>query len=48
MANSEVVRVTLRLPQEIWDRVRHCAVDEHITATEFVIRALREYLKDWK
>lgn len=43
---SEVlVRATMRLPQFLWDDVQHRAIDEHITLSELVAKALREYLK---
>ena len=34
----------MRLPQSLWDAVQHRAVDEHITLTDLVAKALREYL----
>jgi len=40
-----VVRATLRLPQSLWETVQHRAIDQHVTATELVTRALREFLK---
>jgi hypothetical protein len=38
-------RATLRLPQSLWDAAQHRAIDEHISASELVAQALREYLK---
>jgi hypothetical protein len=38
-------RATMRLPQSLWDDVQHQAIDEHITLSELVAKALREYLK---
>ena len=40
-----VARATMRLPQSLWDAVQHRAVDEHISLTELVARALTQYLK---
>jgi predicted DNA binding CopG/RHH family protein len=40
-----LARVTMRLPQSLWDAVQHRAVDEHIQYQELVARALRAYLK---
>jgi hypothetical protein len=40
-----LARATMRLPQSLWDAVRHRAVDEHATLAELVAKALREYLK---
>jgi hypothetical protein len=40
-----LARVTMRLPQELWDRAQHRAIDEHITLSELVGRALADYLK---
>jgi hypothetical protein len=39
-----LARATMRLPQSLWDAVQHRAVDEHITLSELVAKALREYL----
>jgi hypothetical protein len=38
-------RATMRLPQSLWDEVQHRAIDEHITLSELVARALTMYLK---
>ena len=38
-------RVTMRLPQSLWDKVQHRAIDEHTSLSELVARALTEYLK---
>ncbi len=43
-----LARVTMRLPQSLWDAVQHRAIDEHITLSEFVARALTLYLKGGK
>jgi predicted DNA binding CopG/RHH family protein len=40
-----LARVTMRLPQSLWDAVQHRAIDEHITLSELVVRALTRYLK---
>ena len=39
-----VARATLRLPQSLWDAVQHRAIDEHVTASDLVAQALREFL----
>lgn len=38
-------RATMRLPQSLWDAVQHRAIDEHITLSELVAKALTQYLK---
>lgn len=40
-----LARATMRLPQSLWSAVQHRAVDEQISLSELVARALREYLK---
>jgi predicted HicB family RNase H-like nuclease len=35
----------MRLPQSLWDAVQHRAIDEHISLSELVAKALTEYLK---
>jgi hypothetical protein len=42
--SEPLARATMRLPQSLWDAVQHRAVDEHITLTDLVAKALREYL----
>ena len=39
-----LARVTMRLPQSLWDAVQHRAIDEHLTLSELVARALTMYL----
>jgi hypothetical protein len=43
--SEPMARATMRLPQSLWDAVQHRAIDEHITLSELVERALRVYLK---
>ncbi len=43
-----LARATMRLPQSLWDAVQHRAIDEHITLSELVARALTQYLKGGK
>jgi hypothetical protein len=40
-----LARATMRLPQSLWDAVQHRAIDERITLSELVARALTMYLK---
>jgi hypothetical protein len=35
----------MRLPEAIWKGAQHRAIDEGITVSELVARAIREYLK---
>lgn len=35
----------LRVPEELWDEVLRIAADQHTTATEIVLRALRAYVR---
>jgi hypothetical protein len=44
-ASEPLARVTMRLPRSLWDAVQHRAIDEHITLSELVARALTQYLK---
>ena len=34
-----------RIPDELWDEVLRIARDQHTTATEIVLRALRAYVR---
>jgi hypothetical protein len=43
--SEPLARVTMRLRQSLWDAVQHRAIDEHITLSELVARALAAYLK---
>lgn len=40
-----MARATMRIPQSLWDEVQHRAIDEHISLSDLVAKALREYLK---
>jgi len=44
-AKEPLARATMRLPQSLWDEVQHRAIDERITLSELVARALAMYLK---
>jgi hypothetical protein len=44
-ARGPMARVTMRLQQSLWDAVQHRAIDEHITLSDLVARALTTYLK---
>jgi hypothetical protein len=43
--SEPLARATMRLPQSLWDAVQHRAIDEHVTLSELVARALAQYLK---
>ena len=43
--NEPIARVTMRLSRSLWDSVQHRAIDEHISLSELVVKALIEYLK---
>lgn len=47
-AKESLARVTMRLPQPLWDAVQHRAIDDRITLSELVARALAIYLKGGK
>lgn len=36
---------SVRIPHELWEEVLRIARDQHTTATEIVIRALRAYVR---
>ena len=40
-----LARVTMRLPQSLWDAVQHRAIDEHVSLSALVAKALTDYLK---
>jgi hypothetical protein len=44
-AAEPMARVTMRLPQSLWDSVQHRAIDEHIALSELVANALTQYLR---
>ena len=41
-------KTTLRLPRELWDRVRHRAIDEGLSAQAMVERMIETYLNAQK
>jgi predicted DNA-binding ribbon-helix-helix protein len=43
--SEPMARATMRLPQALWDAVQHRAIDEHITLSQLVAKALMLYLK---
>lgn len=42
----ECMRTTIRLPDELYNEVRRRAIDEGVTATAFIERALRRAMLD--
>ena len=37
----------VRVPDELWDEILRIAEDQHETATEIVLRALRAYVRNY-
>ncbi len=44
-STEPVARVTMRLPQSLWDAAQHRAIDEHIPLSQLVAKALTLYMK---
>jgi hypothetical protein len=44
----EIVKTTLRLRRELWDRVQHHSIDSKLSLQEIAERALEMYLKAGK
>jgi hypothetical protein len=42
--DEPLARVTMRLPQSLWDEVQHRAIDVHVSLSDFVKVALEDYL----
>lgn len=42
---QEIVRTTIRVPRELWDKAKIRAVKERVSLQEMVIVALEAYLK---
>jgi hypothetical protein len=34
------------IPSNLWDKVKHAAINEHLTLRDLVIKALKTYLKE--
>lgn len=45
---TSAVRVTITLPEELWDTVKIAAIRRKLVTREFVERALRRELKNGK
>jgi predicted HicB family RNase H-like nuclease len=43
--HEPLARATMRLPESLWKAAQHQAIDEDVTISELVARALRAYLK---
>lgn len=48
MANEQIIRTTIRVPQWLWDKARHRAIDEGVSLQQLLIVALDAYLKTKK
>jgi hypothetical protein len=44
-AKPEVVKTTIRVPKQIWQRVQHLAIDNEVSAERVVVEALNAYLR---
>lgn len=44
-AKTEVIKTTIRVPKQLWQRVQHHAIDESVSAESIVVKALESYLK---
>jgi hypothetical protein len=50
-AKSEpIIRTTIRVPQWLWDKARHQAIDDGLSLQDLLIKALTKYVggKDGK
>ena len=45
--NNEV-KVTWRIPADVFKELRHLAIDENVPVTDLVTKALREFLRKSK
>jgi hypothetical protein len=41
---DQIVRTTIRMPQELWDMARHRAIDENLSLQDLVRIALEKYV----
>ncbi len=41
---EQIVRTTIRVPQWLWDKARHKAIDEKLSLQDLVIRALVKHV----
>lgn len=41
---EQIIRTTIRVPQSLWDRARHKAIDEKLSLQDLVIAALVKYV----
>ena len=42
---EEIVKTTIRVPKQLWDKVRIEAIKQNTSAEAFVVKALGEHLK---
>jgi metal-responsive CopG/Arc/MetJ family transcriptional regulator len=42
---EEIVKTSILIPRKLWREVKHYAIDKHLTLTEVIQTALREYLQ---
>jgi hypothetical protein len=42
--NEQIIRTTIRVPQWLWDKARHRAIDEKLSLQDLVIKALVKYV----
>jgi predicted transcriptional regulator len=44
-AKPEVIKTTIRVPKQMWQRVQHLAIDNEVSAERVVVEALTAYLR---
>jgi len=42
--NETIIRTTIRVPQWLWDKARHKAIDEKLSLQDLVIKSLVKYV----
>jgi hypothetical protein len=42
---EEIIKTTIRVPKQLWDKVRIRAIEQNTSAEAMVIKALSEHLK---
>jgi hypothetical protein len=42
---QEMIKTTIRVPKELWDKIRIRGIEQGISAGEIVVQSLGDYLK---
>lgn len=46
--DEKIIRTTIRVPEKLWQRTKHAAINERVSLQELILKAIEAHLKGGK